>query len=189
MKTVKLVLKIMLAITLPLQAMALGSSGADQEMDIEAKLKLEALKVDQDRLQKELSNSTLTLQALKDIADPSLMGYYRQLDIELMYATAAIMGAASGFGPALALADVSKYGKKGKIGAVALYGAAAAAGAWTANKMFERDSEGWYSDLVKNLRVKSPQDQMAIYTEHAKRIIELATQIKTLDQQIDPSNK
>jgi hypothetical protein len=172
MKTVKLVLKIILAFTLPLQAMALGSAGR-KEMSIDAQLEFQSLKTKRDQLKKDLAVSLLTIKGLEEIADPTLLGFYRENSFEVVIGTAATGLVASVIARIFSDGAMVKTGMTFLISVTAL-SAVGLANQWTG-----------YARMLEHLRDLSVEQQKQEYVVNTQKIITLTQEIDALDKQIE----
>jgi hypothetical protein len=179
MKAVKIVLKVILALAVPLNAMAFGMNEAKQGLSIESKLELQSLKLRRSEVEKEMAESAVHVQALKEIADPSLMGFYNEHAEDLLAAGGLTSVGASMLG----LVTVGAKNPKAVHGGV-IAGLAVATGL-AALMVYEVFTEDDYSSIIDSYRNSSVETQKSAYVRHSQLVREKAQVLEALDQQIE----
>jgi hypothetical protein len=184
MKTAKMALKIILALALPLNAIASGANDGKQELSIERKLELQDMKLQRDTLERELARSAVTIQVLKDIADPGLMAFYREYD-EGVIATGALTALAASV-IAMSSPLVEKFPKAAARGVGTGLSVGVALAAVTIAKILSDED---YEEVSRDLRGSAVDYQKYVYSRAVQHIATESKNLEALNQEIESLEK
>lgn len=185
MRSAKLVLQVILALALPLNAMAVGHERMPaSEVSVQDKLDLMTLKMERDELRKSISKSALSIQVLEDMAEPDLVSRYRSADYEIA-SVAMYTG-----GGAILVSSIFKI--TGAIGSktfgrsLAVGSATAAAGMLQGMYSVLRDtiSEESYRKTSDRFSTSSKEVRLSYYVDYQRQLIADTAKLEQVEEKL-----